>query len=169
MRGPPPTVGAMSERERTPAERLLHERSGELPGVGRPLSERARLAQRTAEGYLTGANNPPRWMERAAAIDAGVRRERRRLAEAWRELRERCGDDLGAFAREWRAFAARRARSGEYRELNELIAEHNEWYPVERDLPVDPVTGEWVTLFGRSFERPLLGEAWVLREFPADG
>jgi hypothetical protein len=154
-----------SEPQAAPVERLLRERAGDLPGMGRPLSERARLAQRSAETYLLGANNPPRWMERAVEIDAAVKRERRLLAAAYRELRARHGDDRAGFAQAWRAFAAARARG--YGELNELIAEHNEWYPVERNLPVDPVTGEWVTLLGRSFERPLLGEAWVLREFPA--
>ena len=152
------------ERERTPAERLLRERAGDLPGVGRPLSERARLAQRSTETYLLGANNPPRWMERAVEIDAGIRRERRRLAVEYRELRERFARDAAGFARAWREHAATR----DYRELNELIAEHNEWYPVERNLPVHPVTGEYVTAFGRRYERPVLGEAWVLELFPAE-
>jgi hypothetical protein len=157
----------MSDRERTPAERLLRDRAGsDLPGVGRPLSERARLAQRSAESYLIGANNPPRWMERAVEIDAGIRRERRRLAMERRELLARFGDDVDGFAHAWRAFATERGASREWDELNALIREHNEWYPVERDLPVDPVTGEWVTAFGRSHLRPLLSAAWVLTEFP---
>ncbi len=158
----------MGERERTPAERLLRDRAGDLPGVGRPLSERARLAQRSTESYLLGANNPPRWMERAVEIDAGIRRERRLLVAERRELRARFAGDRAGFARAWRAFAAARAASGAYAGLNDLIAEHNQWYPVERDLPVDPVTGEWVTAFGRPYERPGLGEAWVLAEFPAE-
>lgn len=156
----------MSDRERTPTERLLRDRAGDLPGVGRPLSERARITQRSAESYLLGANNPPRWMERAIDIDAGIRRERRRLAEAFKELSERLGDDREGLARAWRAFAAERATSGDYAELNELIREHNEWYPIERNLPVDPRTGEWITIFGRSHERPLLTEEWILSEFP---
>ncbi len=157
----------MSDRERTPAERLLRDRAGDLPGIGRPLSERARLAQRSAESYLMGANNPPRWMERAVEIDGGIRRERRRLAEERRELGARLADDAAGFARAWRVHVAERAASREWAALNALIREHNEWYPVERDLPVDPVTGEWVTAFGRSHVRPELGEAWALGQFPA--
>jgi hypothetical protein len=77
----------------TPAERYLRERADGLPGIGRPLSERARLAQRSVESYLTGANNPPRWMERAAEIDRRVKRERR-LLEAERDaLRARVRHD----------------------------------------------------------------------------
>ena len=144
----------MSERERTPAERLLRE-------------ERARLAQRSTESYLVGANNPPRWMERAVEIERAIGRERRLLGAEWEVLRERFGADRAGFARAWRAFALERARG--YDQLNALIAEHNEWYPVERNLPVDPRTGEWVTALGRSHLRPVLGPEWVLREFPADG
>jgi hypothetical protein len=151
-----------------PAERYLRERAEDLPGVGKPLTERARLGQRSVEAYLTGANNPPRWMERVREIDQALRRERRLLEAQWRALRARHRRDASAFARAWRAFASERGRSAEYRELNELIRAHNEWYPVERNLPVNPRTGEWVTVGGRSFLRPVVGEEWILQELPAE-
>jgi hypothetical protein len=156
------------EHEPTAVERLLRERAGDLPGIGKPLTERARLAQRSVESYLTGANNPPRWMERVAEIDRRLKRERRLLGEEWRTLRARFGPDGDGFAAAWRELAAELARSRAYRELNELIRAHNEWYPVERDLPVNPRTGEWVSVGGRSFLRPVVGTAWVLREFPTE-
>jgi hypothetical protein len=156
------------ERELAPAERLLRERTADLPGIGKPLTERARIAQRSVESYLLGANNPPRWMERVAEIDRALKRERRMLRAEWQTLRAQFGADGDGFASAWRAFAAERGASREYRELNELIRAHNEWYPVERNLPVNPRTGEWVTVGGRSFLRPVVGTAWVLREFPAE-
>jgi hypothetical protein len=167
----------MSDEHRRPSnelepgavERMLRERTEGLPGVGKPLSERARQAQRSVESYLTGANNPPRWMERVVEIDRRVQRERRLLEAERRALRARHGRDAAGFARAWRAFARERGRGREHRELNELIRAHNEWYPVERDLPVNPRTGEWVSVGGRSFLRPLVGPEWVLREFPAEG
>jgi hypothetical protein len=152
----------------TPAERLLRERAGDLPGIGKPLTERARIGQRSVEAYLTGANNPPRWMERVVEIDRRLKRERRLLGEEWRALRARHGRDAAGFAAAWRAFAAERGRSRAYHELNELVRAHNEWYPVERDLPVNPRTGEWVSVGGRSFLRPVVGTEWVLSEFPAE-
>jgi len=152
----------------TPAERYLRERTDDLPGVGKPLTERARLGQRSVESYLTGANNPPRWMERVREIDAALKRERRLLEAERRALRARHARNPDGFARAWRDFAAARGRSAEYRELSELIRAHNEWYPVERNLPVNPRTGEWVAVGGRSFLRPVVGEEWILREFPAD-
>ncbi len=146
----------------------MRERAADLPGEGRPLTERARQAQRSVESYLLGANNPPRWMERVVEIDRRLKRERRLLEEERRSLRRRFGRDAAGFASAWRAFAAERGASREHRELNELIRAHNQWYPVERDLPVNPLTGEWVTAGGRSFLRPVVGEEWVLREFPAE-
>lgn len=151
-----------------PIERFLRERTEDLPGIGKPLTERARIAQRSVEAYLTGANNPPRWMERVREIDQALKRERRLLEMERRALRARHARDHDAFASAWRAFAAARGRSRAYRELNELIRAHNEWYPVERNLPVNPRTGEWVTVGGRSFLRPVVGAEWVLREFPVE-
>lgn len=46
------------------------------------------------------------------------------------------------------------------------LDEHNRWYPVERDLPMNPRTGEYVPVAGRSYRRPVLGPAWVLEQFP---
>jgi hypothetical protein len=156
------------DREAPPIERFLQERTSDLPGVGKPLTERARLGRRSVEAYLTGANNPPRWMERVREIDQALKRERRLLEAERRALRARWGRDAAGFARAWWAFAQRRGRSAEYRELNELIRAHNEWYPVERNLPVNPRTGEWVTVGGRSFLRPVVGAEWILRELPAE-
>lgn len=155
-------------RDLAPTERYLRERADELPGIGRPLTERARQAQRSVESYLMGANNPPRWMERVAEIDRRLKRERRLLAAERRALWARHGRDAAGFARAWRAFARERGGSREHRELNELIRAHNEWYPIERNLPVNPRTGEWVAVAGRSFLRPVVGPEWVLREFPTD-
>ena len=157
------------ERELAPAERLLRERVEGLPGIGRPLTERARIAQRSVESYLLGANNPPRWMERVAEIDRALKRERQPAAGGVADAASAStGRTATGSRRRGARFAASAAESREYRELNELIRAHNEWYPVERNLPVNPRTGEWVTVGGRSFLRPVVGTAWVLREFPAE-
>ena len=145
----------------TPAERVLRRRTDETT-QGRPLSSRARQAQRSVEAYLTGGN-PPRWMERIGEIDARVARVRRDLAAEHRAMRLRLADDPEAFARQWREHA----HAQDFHELNVLIRQHNEWYPVERNLPVDPRTGEYIPVHGRSYLRPLLGPGWVLEQFPA--
>ena len=131
-------------------ERLLKK---DLEGGGRPISARARQTSRSVEAYLRGGD-PPRWMTRLAEIERGIARERRRLAEARRALAP--GADWRAVVRDWPFDEA----------LNDLIRTHNEWYPVERDLPMDLRTRDYVLVNGRSYRRPVLGPAWALEEFP---
>lgn len=146
----------------TGVERLLNRDLDEVDGLGRPLSRRARHAQRSVESYLQ-AGGRPRWMERVIEIDARVAEERRRHAAAYRRLSEECGGDHRRLAESW----TRRAREYAFDdELNHLIAQHNQWYPVERDLAMDIRTGDYVLINGRSYRRPALDADWLLEQFP---
>ena len=51
-------------------------------------------------------------------------------------------------------------------DLNDLIRQHNEWYPIERDLPMDLRTRDYVLINGRSYRREPLSPQWVLERFP---
>lgn len=129
---------------------------------GKPLSTRSRQTQRTIEGYLL-TGGPPRWMERVMQVENGIRRERRRLGVRHQVLRERYAGDPAGFAARWTEIAHELDLS----ELNQLIRHHNTWYPIERDLPMNPRTGEYMLQHGRDFRRPELTAAWVLEHFPA--
>ena len=148
--------------EKGPVERFVAEKLEDPRSGGRPFSSRARETRRSLEEYLR-AGMRPRWMERLIEIERGTNRERRALAAAYDALREECGRDRAAFARRWRAIA----HSWRFDQLNELIHTHNEWYPVERDLPMDLHTRDYVLINGRSYRRRELGPDWVLEEFPA--
>jgi hypothetical protein len=145
----------------SPVERLLAKDRDEQQS-GRALSDRARHTQRTLEAYLK-AGNRPRWMERIAEIDRGIATERRRLERAYRALREACAGQPEAFAERWLEIA----RSWRFDALNELIHQHNEWYPIERQLPIDLRTRDYIKVGGRSYRRPVLTPEWVLGQFPA--
>jgi hypothetical protein len=140
-------------------ERLLREALVESGG-GRPVSERARLAQRSVESYLK-AGVRPRWMERLSQIERDTKRQRAALERTYRTMRAEL--DPAAFPDAWRAHA----HSRDFDELNTLIRQHNEWYPIERDLPMDPRTGEYRKILGRSHHRRELDAEWVLEQFPA--
>jgi hypothetical protein len=145
----------------TPAERLIERSRIDDTGVGEPLSERARQRQRSIEAYLRG-EALPRFMQRAADIDKATRdheQELRRVYEHLRGILERAD-----FARRWRE----RAGLWDFTEVNRLIREHNEWYPVERDLPMNVRTRDYVPVNGRSYRRTELDEAWVLDRFPPE-
>jgi len=113
------------------------------------------------EAYLK-AGGRPRWMERISEIDHSIAFHKRDYARRYRRLREQYGDDTAGFAARWREVAA----AARFDELNELIAVHNEWYPIERDLPMDIRTRDYVLINGRSYRRPVLGPDWVLEHFP---
>jgi hypothetical protein len=147
---------------RSPAERFVAESLEDPRSGGRPFTSRARETRRSLEEYLR-AGVRPRWMERLIEIERGTKRHRRRLGAAYAALREECGDDRAGFARRWHAVA----REWSFDEVNELIRTHNEWYPVERDLPMDLRTRDYVLINGRSYRRRELGPDWVLEQFPA--
>jgi hypothetical protein len=150
------------EEQRSPVERIVERDLDESTGLGKPMSDRVRQRQRSVESYLK-AGVRPRWMERVGDIDAAIARERRELGDAYRALRRECGTDRRRFAARWRELA----RDWPFEaELNELIEQHNAWYPIERNLAVNPRTGEYVRVGGRSYTRPVLGPEWVLAQFP---
>jgi hypothetical protein len=151
----------VSSHEQSPAERLIERSRIDETGVGEPLSERARQRQRSIESYLRG-ETLPRYMQRLAEIDKAIRRHEHDLRRAYWELRGTI-DDPQALAARWTAIA----RAWDFGELNELIREHNEWYPVERDLPMNPRTRDYVLVNGRSYRREELTPAWILERFPA--
>ena len=152
----------MSEQQDSSVERLVRRSLVSDEAVGRPFSERVRHSRRTLENYLK-AGGMPRWMERVSEIDRRVAEEHGRLATAYGALQHECGRDRERFARRWRALA----ESLRFDDLNDLIRQHNDWYPIERDLPMNPRTGDYVLIHGRSYRRPELGPEWVLEQFPA--
>jgi hypothetical protein len=130
-------------------------------GYGKPLSRRTRQTKRTVESYLK-AGVMPRYMERLREIEIGLRTARRSIERAYAALAEEHGGDADEFARRWRA----RARTLRFDRLNEQIREHNDWYPIEANLPMDPRTRDYVLIRGRSYRRPELTPKWILEQFP---
>jgi len=154
-----------AEESLTPAERLLAAKMPEADAEPHQVSRRSLQAQRTLEGYFR-SSSPPKWMERVAQVDRGIERERARLEAARDALRRECGADRARFARRWRETVAGWSFD---EELNDLIRRHNEWYPIERRLPIDLRTRDYVLVNGRSYRRPVLDAEWALAEFPPEG
>ena len=63
----------------------------------------------------------------------------------------------------------RRLATWDFSAVNELVAQHNAYYPIERDLPMDPRTGDYVPVNGRDFRRSELGADWALERFGVPG
>jgi hypothetical protein len=118
----------------------------------------------TLEAYLR-ASTPPRYMLRIREIEMEYRALVARLREAYEALKDAFEGDAARFAEVWR----REARAWPFESLNDIVREHNEWYPVESGLPMDPRTRDYVLLHGASYRRLELGPDWVLAHFPPEG
>jgi hypothetical protein len=104
----------------------------------------------------------PRFIQRLRQIEDELTHHRFELERAHRELRASLGRDADQFATRWREIAA----GWRFDAVNELIRQHNEYYPIERNLPIDPRTGDYVTVNGRSYRRDPIGMDWILERFP---
>ena len=129
--------------------------------AARPFNRRVVKGPQTVEAYLR-ASGPPRYMQRLREIETEFQRQRRRLVAAYSALEAACAHDAELFSRRWRT----RVRRWRFDRLNELIREHNEWYPVEAKLAMDPRTRDYVPVLGRSYRRIELGPDWVLAHLP---
>ena len=131
-------------------------------------SPKRRIARRslrntsTVEQYLQ-AGVVPRFIERAQQIETETRRHRQRLERAYEWARAQHVDDPEGFAARWTEIA----EHWRFDDVNDLIDEHNRWYPAERRLPLNPRTGDYLTIGNRDWRRYQLGSAWILRQFPA--
>jgi hypothetical protein len=132
------------------------------PLKGKPLRRRLRNFNADPAGYVTSMGGPLPYMLRLRLIEEHTQSHLQRLDQAWRGLASDCRGDRARFARRWRAAAARWS----FAEVNDLIERHNRFYPIESRLPMDPRTGDFVTIDGRSYRRAPLDAAWVLERFP---
>jgi hypothetical protein len=124
-------------------------------------SRRALVDPTAVEAYIRGGVTP-RFMQRLLDIETAVKQHRRRLGFLYEDMRQSCEGDPAAFEMHWRALAHRWS----FDHVNELIAQHNEYYPIERNLAIDLRSGDYVTVTGRSYRREPMGADWVLERFP---
>lgn len=151
--------------ERTPVEQLLDATElGDNPLVGHPLPERPRLGRVELDRYLPALGGPLPYMQRLRRIDDQAARHEAALADAWRALAHDCERDPARFRRRWLDLAARWG----FDDVNDLIARHNAYYPAEARLPMDPRSGDFVPVLGRSYLREPLDERWILERFPPE-
>jgi hypothetical protein len=155
-----------TDRPETPLERARREAieraARETPLHGKPLPQRARLERATLDRYLRAAGGPLAYMRRLRAIEAAIREHELALEERRAELRRTLPADR--FTDAWRAAA----EAWDFGDVNALIEQHNRWYPVEAQLPMDPRTGEYRLVGGRPYRRRPLDAAWVLARYPAE-
>ncbi len=154
-------AGRLTARDEPRRARQIETAMRTNPHRGRPLRARAGAGRPSVEAYANAALGAPRWVERMQEIETHEQVHRERLAAEWEALRRTGG---AGFAQAWRAAA----RAWDFGEVNRLIEQHNAWYPIERDLPIDMRTRDYVTPFGIPFRRRRLDADWILERFPVE-
>jgi hypothetical protein len=127
----------------------------ESPLRGRELALRLRNFRPDAGAYLASLGGPLPYMARLREIDALTSQHEQQLADAY--------ETVGGDAEAWQALV----RRWDFGEVNELIDRHNRWYPAESRLPMDPRTGDYALVNGRSYRRRPLDASWALERFPS--
>jgi hypothetical protein len=142
-----------SLRERRAADKLEEDLDGS-PVKGKPLELRMRNFSLAADRYALSLAGPPAHSRRLREIETEIAAHEEALRGEWEEL----GHDPEA----WR----RRAASWRFDAVNELIARHNLFYPVEAKLPMDPRTRDFVLVGGKPYRIEPLDADWILERFP---
>ena len=154
-------VGDTDPREHAKARELERDLEGS-PLRGRPLPSRFRLGSLGADSYVAALGGPLPYMQRLREIERMLEEHEEALGAALDELTAECDGDRAELASRWRDLA----HVWRFDEVNELIERHNRWYPAESRLPMDPRTGDFALIRGRSFRREPLDAAWILERFP---
>jgi len=157
----------MEPRPETPLERrdreALEADLAASPVRGAPLTSRPRNFRPDPESTVRALDGPTAWMRRLRAIEDEIAEHERRLEKTWHAVAEEI-DDPDEFAAAWEELAS----SWRFTRVNELIERHNANFPIEARLAMDPRTRDFVRVNGRSYERELLDEQWILERFPPD-
>jgi hypothetical protein len=123
------------------------------PLRGRELPLRLRNFRPDADSYLASLGGPRPYMARLRRIEALVLAHESAL-DAEHAL-------YGHDERAWRDVVD----AWDFSEVNELIDRHNRWYPAESRLPMDPRTGDYALVNGRSYRRAPLDAHWAFARF----
>ncbi len=132
-----------------------------IPLRGAPLPLRLRNFRPDAAGYLASLGGPLPYMVRLREIETMTAGHEEALSAAYHRLAEESTPE--AFADAWREEVAR----WRFDEVNDLIARHNRWYPVEARLRMDPRRRDYALVNGRDYRLRPLDAAWALERFPA--
>jgi len=144
-------------KERRLTDRLEQDLEGS-PVKGKPLDRRLRNFSLAADRYALSLAGPPAHSRRLREIEAEIAGHEEALRREYEELAR---SDAAGFARAWR----HRAATWRFDAVNELIARHNLFYPVEARLPMDPKTRDFVLVGGRPYRIRPLDAAWILERF----
>ena len=151
---------AQTARERRQLDGL-EEDLRSSPMRSQPLPLRLRNFRPTADGYLASLGGPLPYMTRLREIEAMTAAHEQTLGDE--RLRLAAEMPPERLAQAWYEAVARWS----FDEVNDLIARHNRWFPVESRLPMDPRRRDYALVYGRDYRLRPLDAGWALERCPA--
>lgn len=131
---------------------------------GKPLHLTSSPFKQSGGDLVSGMLGPPGWALRLKQIHDLRTALTATLDAAWADHARRWQGRPQEFAGRWHAYLAK----VDVAALNTLIKKHNEWYPIEAQLPIVYPTGEYHIPTGIEYpQKPITGDA-LLELYPAD-
>ena len=136
------------------------------PGHEKNLSEHVPSSLLSVEDRVRAlaVGGAPAWSRRLKRIHDMTNSMSEDLDAAWHKWAQSVRGNASRFAAEWQ----RQAASTDFSRLNELIENHNRYFPIEANLAMDPKTLDYVKFGDEDYRRRPLTVAWVLEQFPPD-
>jgi hypothetical protein len=131
---------------------------------GTPLQLQSLAFQPNLAAIVSGMMGPPAWSLRLKAIHDRRTALAARLDAAWSDLAHRYRTRPRDFARRWRAYLD----GLDLAPLNELIAKHNAYYPIEARLPIVYPHGHYHVPPGVEYPQDLITVERLLDYYPDD-
>jgi hypothetical protein len=154
---------ATSRRE-AELDALLRE-SIRASGVeGKPLHLHSAPFRQSGGDIVSGMFGPPGWAVRLKQIHDLRTQLTEMLEAAWAEHARRWRRRPQEFTRHWQTYITALDTS----RLNTLIKKHNDWYPIEAQLPIVYPTGEYHIPTGVEYPQKPVTVDSLLELYPAD-
>jgi len=114
------------------------------------------------EEAVKALDGPPAWSVRLKRIEEWAEHTAARARRAWAEMAVAHRDEKTEFALAWKRYV----KSVDFGEVNTWIDRHNEYFPIEANLPCDIRTGK-LMWGGKPFEKMgYFTPQWLLESFP---
>ena len=134
------------------------------PYKGKPVYIHLPSFKITLDEYLKAMDGPPAWVMRLKRIEDWMDQTSARVHKDWVEMALENFDNSENFRREWMRFI----ENFDFSQINKWIGDHNEYFPIEANLPYDIRTGKMLYGGGPFRKKEFLGPDWLLDQFPPD-
>ena len=148
--------------EITQRHQIAQAMDNDNPYKGKPIYIHSPSFKIGLDEYIKAMDGPPAWVMRLKRIEDWMDQTSTKVREEWFETALENAGNTGYFRREWIHYV----ENFDFSRVNKWISDHNEYFPIEANLPYDIRTGK-IFYCGKPFtKKDFLGQTWLLDQFP---